>query len=65
MAQVDIPKILEAFVLHLETIEQYAEEVIQSANDAKFPPEVMKRELSETVQPSIDSKRKIILDSYS
>lgn len=56
VAQGDIPKVLEAFIQYLSTLENYAAELNRGADDGIYPVQVVRMQMSDTVQPTIDGK---------
>jgi hypothetical protein len=57
VAQGDIPKVLEAFILYLGMLESYAAELNALADDGKLPTAAVRQQVSEHVQPLIDTLR--------
>ena len=47
---------LEAFVLYLTTVEDYARDLNQLVDDGKFPLDVVRAQIAENVQPVIDGR---------
>lgn len=56
VAQGDIPKVLEAFIQYLSTLESYAAELNRAADDGLYPTHVVRAQVSDSVQPTIDGK---------
>ena len=63
VAQSDIPKVLEAFILYLGTLESYAAELNALADEGKLPTAAVKGQVSQHVQPVIDVLRDSITGS--
>lgn len=57
VAQGDIPKALEAFVLYLCTLESYAAELNALADEGRLSIVAVRQQVSEHVQPLIDVLR--------
>lgn len=64
VAQGDIPKVLEAFIQYLSTLEGYAAELNRAADDGKYPAAIVRAQVSESVQPTIDGESLTRLPYY-
>lgn len=57
VAQSDIPKVLEAFIKYLNTLESYNAELNKAADDGIFPSAIVREQVSQSVQARIDGEQ--------